>query len=97
MKNKDTHYQLQQIRDNVYAYRKELFVLIIMLMYIYVAWRADVLGHAQPSQFVITSHETKLPQPHISQTTVNKIQQLQNNNVNVQSLFNQARQNPFQE
>lgn len=97
MKNKDLHYQLQIIRDRVFHYRIELFLLAMVLVYVYVAWRADVLGHAQPSQFVISSKETKLPEPHISQVTVNKIQQLQNNNVNVQALFNQARQDPFQE
>jgi hypothetical protein len=92
----DLQNQLQTIQKNILHFRKSLFLLLVVLVYGFVIWRVNVLSTAQPSQSAIAS-QTTLPKPHIDETTINKIKQLQDNSVNVQALFNKTRQNPFQE
>lgn len=77
-------------------FRVVIFLAIVAVVYAFVVFRIHTLSDAQPNQSNIAS-QTTVPQPHIDQATVDKINQLQNNSVSVQALFNQARQNPFQE
>lgn len=80
------------------TYKAFLFFLALATLYGFIIWRINVLSNAPPSQSDILSASKQAPiQPHIDPATVSKIQSLQDNSVNVQSLFNQARQNPFQE
>lgn len=76
-------------------YRVLIFILCIALLYGFIVWRISVYSDAPTNQ---TEENARLAaQPHIDPTTVQKMQELQNNSVSVQSLFNQARQDPFQE
>ena len=77
------------------AYRALIFFLMVASLYGYIVWRINTYSNAPPSQSEESSQLAA--QPHIDQSTVQKMQELQNNSVSVQSLFNQARQNPFQE
>jgi hypothetical protein len=73
-----------------------LFVLGLIVIYAFLAWRISVLGNAEPSANATaqtaTAHVVK-----VDPEVLSKIQQLQDNSVNVKSLFNSARSNPFQE
>lgn len=77
------------------AYKVFLFFLVVAALYGYIVWRINVFSNAPAS----TGEETAqtVPQPRIDPDTVAKIQSLQDNSVSVQSLFDTARQNPFQE
>lgn len=87
--------QLQQFLKQILHFRVPLFLLLVAIVYGFVVWRVDTLRNAPPPASAVAS---KLQtSTHIDQATVNKIKQLQDNSVNVQALFNKARQNPFQE
>lgn len=88
-------FQLQQTSKKLLAARIPLFLLLIAAVYAFVAWRISILQNAQPSAISVSSQIQSMPR--IDQATINKIQKLQSNSVNVNALFNQARQNPFQE
>lgn len=77
------------------AYRVFIFFLAVATLYGYIVWRINTFSNAPAS----TSEETAqtAAQPHIDAATVQKIQSLKDNSVNVQSLFDSARDNPFQE
>lgn len=77
------------------AYRVILFFLVVASLYGYILWRINVYSNAPASSSEEATQTTK--QPHINPATVAKIKSLQDNSVNVQSLFDAARQNPFQE
>jgi hypothetical protein len=79
------------------AYKAFLFFLALASLYGFIVWRINVLSSAPPSASDLSSASQSAAQPHIDQNTIDKIQNLQDNSVNVQSLFDQARQNPFQE
>jgi nitrate reductase NapE component len=87
--------QLQQFLKRFIAMRVPLFLLLVAGVYGFVVWRISVLQDAQPSSSSVNAQVQAAP--HIDPTTISKVKQLQDNSVSVQTLFNQARQNPFQE
>jgi len=102
MKNSDIHLnvndipgQLANLTRKANAYRAFLFFLLVASLYGFILWRINTFSNTPPS----TSEESAqtVAQPHIDAATVQKIQNLQDNSVNVQSLFDSARQNPFHE
>jgi hypothetical protein len=77
------------------SYRVFIFFLAVATLYGYIVWRINTFSNAPAS----TSEETAqtATQPHIDAATVQKIESLKDNSVNVQSLFDAARDNPFNE
>ena len=78
-------------------YKIYLFIGFVVIVYVFIIFKGNQLSNATPSATAIAKQTQSVNYPHIDQSTINKINQLQDNSVNVQSLFNQARQNPFQE
>jgi len=95
--NTDSLQKLQPIFKQVLRLRVVLFLVLVALVYGFVVWRAHVLTNAQPDQSAINSQTSAAKHPQIDQATIEKINQLKDSSVNVQTLFDQARQNPFQE
>lgn len=83
--------QLRQLNK----YKAFSFFLVAAVLYGFIIWRINVYSNAPASQSEVSAQTTA--QPHIDQATIDKIQSLQDNSVSVQSLFDQARQNPFNE
>jgi hypothetical protein len=79
------------------AYRNFVFFLLLTSLYGYIVWRINVLSTAPPSTADVASAQQNVQLPKIPESTVQKLQGLQDNSVRVQTLFNEARQNPFQE
>jgi hypothetical protein len=78
-------------------FKLAFFIGPVILVYVFIVFRGSQLSSATASQASIASQSKNLSYPQINPTTISSINQLQDNSVNVQSLFNQARQNPFQE
>ncbi|HXH26853.1 MAG TPA: hypothetical protein VNG90_03075 [Candidatus Acidoferrum sp.] len=77
-------------------FRIAVFLTVLAIVYAYLIWQINILSNVGPDPSVLSAQSSS-SQPHIDQATISKIKQLQDNSVNVQTLFNQARQNPFQE
>lgn len=77
-------------------FRVYLFIGLLVLLYSFIIIRFISLNSIMPTINQVNA-ASNITTPHIDQATVNKIQQLQDNSVSVQALFNKARQNPFQE
>lgn len=93
--NAKLHKQLSGGLKQFLRYRLLIFSLVLVSVYGFIVWRIDTLRNAPPNLSVAAS--PTVPTPQIDPQTVAKIKQLQNNSVNVQTLFNQARNSPFQE
>ncbi len=78
-------------------YSLVIFILFVAVLYGFLLLRVNSLGNAQPSQTSIDSQVQAAAIPHIDQKVVQQLQSLQDNSVTVKALFNQARNNPFQE
>ena len=87
--------QLTALLKKVSGYKVFIFFLVVASLYGYIVWRINVYSAAPASQSEETAQTAA--QPHIDQGTIQKIQSLQDNSVSVQSLFDAARQNPFNE
>lgn len=96
MKDKDLKSQFQNVSRQIMQYRVVIFLAVVALVYGFVVWRVNALVHVEPTSSQVAS-ELNSTSPKIDQATVDKIKQLQDNSVNVQALFDQARQNPFHE
>ena len=86
---------LQRLGKKLSSYKVFIFFLAVASLYGYIIWRINTYSNAPASASEVSAQTTA--QPHIDRTTIDKIQSLQDNSVNVQSLFDAARQNPFNE
>jgi len=73
-----------------------VFLIFVAALYGFLLLRINSLTNEQPSQDAVTSDVKAANVPHIDQSVVQQIQSLQDNSVSVQSLFDNARNNPFQ-
>lgn len=73
------------------------FIILVSLLYGFVLFRINSLTNAQPSSSDVEAQTQASAQvPHIDQAVVQHLKSLQDNSVSVQTLFDQARSNPFQ-
>ena len=87
--------RLSAVGRKLGAYKAFLFFLAVAALYGFIVWRINAFSNAPASTTVKTPNVAA--QPHIDPATIAKIQSLQDNSVSVQTLFDSARQNPFQE
>lgn len=72
-------------------------ILIVLLVYVLVVSRINQLANAEPSMDAETTALAKDSIPRVDKTAIQQIQSLEQNNTQVQTLFENARTNPFQE
>lgn len=77
-------------------YSLVLFVTFVACIYGFVLLRINSLSSLQPPQSAVDTQVKAARIPHIDQDVVNKLESLEDNSVSVQTLFDQARNNPFQ-
>ena len=78
-------------------YRVLLFIVAIAGVYGYVVFEINTFTSLQPNSETITSQLSNIRPPKIDQAVVKQLQALQDNSVSVKSLFERARNNPFEE
>lgn len=88
---------VQGLLRGMNKYKGFLFFILLTSLYGFIVWRINVLSSAPPSQADLAKAQQKVSSPKIPESTVQQLQGLQDNSVRVQALFNEARQNPFQE
>jgi hypothetical protein len=89
--------KLSDIFHKVGRYRIFLFFLLLAAVYGFLFYRIGALNNAEPDPASLTAQNQTAQVPRIDPDVVKQLQQLQDNSVNVQTLFDQARSNPFQE
>jgi hypothetical protein len=89
--------QLLMIVDRLKRHAVLLFVLLLGVIYGFVLNKINAFSNVQPGTSQISAQVKTLSTPQIDPAIVNQLQNLKDNSVNVQALFDQARKNPFQE
>jgi len=98
MKNiQDTLERLNELLPKVKRYLPVLFVCLLLGIYGFLMYRVSSLTAGGPDSSTADSAVQTAKVPHIDPKLISQLQSLQDNSTNVQSLFDQARQNPFQE
>lgn len=72
-------------------------ILLTLLAYVFVVWRISHLATADPSPDAQSAATASTSIPKVDKKAIQQIQSLAQNNTEVQSLFENARNNPFQE
>ena len=73
------------------------FIILVAALYGFLVLRINSLAGMQPSPDAVNSQVQAAHIPRIDPKVVQQLQSLQDNSVSVQTLFNDARSNPFQE
>ena len=78
-------------------YAVPIYLLFLLAIYGFLAWKVIAFDQTEPDPSVVSSRIETSGVPRVDKDVVSKIQQLQDNSVDVRALFDQARRNPFQE
>ena len=84
---------LQKMRQ----YLPLIFIVALLGLYGFLVFQINSVTSAEPTDDAITEKLQTVQRPKIDQATIDKLQLLQDNSTEVQTLFKQARDNPFQE
>lgn len=74
-----------------------IFIILVLSVYGYLVFHISSLAKAEPDESAITERLKTVQRPKIDKDALNKVQQLEDQNIQVQTLFQQARENPFTE
>ena len=90
---------LKKLRPFINFLKKDsvgIFLAIVAVVFGFLIWRIGNLAGAEPTQSALDEKLISVVRPKIDQDSINKINELQAQNVNIQSYF-VDRNNPFQE
>lgn len=71
--------------------------IVLLGLYGFLIFSINNSIQAEPSEDAVAERLKTVQRPRVDQKTLNKIQELQDQHIQVQSLFDDARNNPFQE
>jgi hypothetical protein len=86
---------LTKVSKVALRYAPILFFLLVASAYGFVVLRINTLSSAQPSQSDIDAQTTATPVPSVDPNVVKKLESLRDNSQAAQTLFDEARNNPF--
>jgi hypothetical protein len=89
--------KIQPVLVFLKRYIKFIFFIGTLLAAAFLVYRINQLSNIEPSEEAITEKLQTVQRPKVDPDVLQKIQQLQGQNLQVQSLFDQARNNPFSE
>ncbi len=78
-------------------HRIVIAIISVLFLYSFMVVEINALNRREPSEDAINEKLQTIKRPRIDDATIKKIEQLQDNNVDVEALFKTARENPFQE
>jgi hypothetical protein len=86
--------QLSKIAKRYSKHAAFAAILVVLLVYILVVFKVNSLAKVEPAADAPTTASLI---PKVNQKSIDRIQSLEQNNTEIHSLFEEARNNPFQE
>ena len=83
--------------DFLKRYAVLIFILLILFIASFFVLRINQYSRMEPSDEALEQKLQTVQRPKVDQAVLDKIQLLQDQNVQVKTLFDQARNNPFNE
>lgn len=78
-------------------YSTFISIIAMLLIYAFLVVRISMLSQAEPNESAIAEQSNTVKRLKIDQNSINKIEELQDQSIEVKSLFKDARDNPFEE
>lgn len=89
--------KLLGVLQRLKKYTLFICILIVVGIYFFLVLQIRHLSTIEPSSTDVINKLNELNTPKLDQDAVNKILQLEEQKIEIKTLFNEARQNPFQE
>jgi hypothetical protein len=97
IETKDILPKLKAFLATLRKYAVGIAIGVVILIYGYLVFKIGTISAVEPNEEAVTEQLQDTQRLRIDQEAINKIQQLEDQNVGVRSLFKAARDNPFQE
>lgn len=94
---KDIPAKIVPIINKLKRYVPVIFIVFVSLILGFLITRISTYAQTEPSEDAVTEKLTTVQRPKIDENALKKIEQLEDQNIDVKSLFQQARENPFSE
>lgn len=94
---KDLKPKLLQTLAWIRRYYALLLFIVVAVLYGYIIFQINHFNRQEPSDISVSERIKKVKRPSIDKETAEKLEQLEDRSEDVQALFENARQNPFQE
>jgi len=88
---------LEKFGAGLKRYGGVLFFLLLAMVYAFMILRINMLSNVQVDQSEVSSKVKATGVPRVHAADALRLESLKDNSVNVQTLFEQNRTNPFQE
>lgn len=88
---------LRSTLEKILHYAGFLFVITILLIYAFLILRISVLSDPNTAGVGAAEQMNTVKRLKVDQSSIDSIEQLEDQNIGVQSLFEEARDNPFQD
>lgn len=88
---------LLRVKESIKPYIGFVFIIIILGMYGLVIWQIRSFVTQEPSEAKISEQLNTINVPKVDEDAIRQITELEDSNVQVKALFENARQNPFTE
>ncbi len=89
--------KLQILLVIIKKYHITIFAVFFLSIYCFLVYRIDTLVQSEPDAATISERLNSIQRLKIDQSSIDKILELEEQNIEVKSLFQQARDNPFTE
>ncbi len=89
--------KLIAIENKVHRYFIVIFIILVLGVYGFLVFAISQAAQKEPSADQLSGGNEKLTKLKVNQNAVNTMKSLEDQNVTVKSLFEQARTNPFNE
>lgn len=85
------------ILDFLKRYAVLIFFVALCGVYGFLAYRINSLTNADPTDEAIAEKLDAVTRPRIDEESISKMRELEEENIEVETLFKEARKNPFKE
>ena len=96
MKLKNISEKLLKIKPFIARYAVIIFIVGVALVFIFLTLRIANYSDIEPTDDQIDERLSTLQTIKLNEEAVQKIQELQDHNINIESLFDNGRDNPFE-
>jgi hypothetical protein len=88
---------LQPLIDGFNRYRITIFIVFFIGIYTFLVFRISSLTNREPDPAALSDRLQTVQRLRIDQNSIDRILELEEQNIDVRALFEQARNNPFNE
>ena len=88
--------KLVPIKNLLIRYKVVVFITFIVVLFGYVTMSISHFSNAEPTAQQIDDKKLSIKIVKLDEKSIEKIKELQDKNISIESLFNNGRENPFQ-